>query len=122
MLVEPPESFEENNLSARADMAFVREEIKRLEALNCIVKTPVRPKLVLPLSSVFSKKKRLVVDGSRCLNPFLIKKSVRLSDLRDTPNLVKEGDFMCADDLDSGNWHLGVHPDYFKYLGIHVPE
>ena len=122
LLVEPPESFEENNLSARADIAFVREEIKRLEALNCIVKTPVRPKLVLPLSSVFSKKKRLVVDGSRCLNPYLIKKSVRLSDLRDTPNLVKEGDFMCADDLDSGYWHLGVHPDYFKYLGIHVPE
>lgn len=122
LLVEPPESFEENNLSARNDMAFVREEIKRLEALNCIVRTSVRPKLVLPLSSVFSKKKRLVVDGSRCLNPYLMKKSVRLSDLRDIPDLVEEGNFMCANDLDSGYWHLGVHPDYYKYLGIHVPE
>ena len=70
---EPPESFEENNLSARNDMAFVREEVKRLESLNCIVKTSVQPKVVLPLSSVFSKKKLLVVDGSRCLNPYLRK-------------------------------------------------
>ena len=122
LLVEPPESFEQNNLSARNDMEFVREEVKRLEALNCIVKTAVRPKLVLPLSSVFSKKKRLVVDGSRCLNPYLKKKSVRLSDLRDIPDLVEAEDFLCADDLDSGYWHLGVHPDYYKYLGIHIPE
>lgn len=119
---EPPESFEENNLSARNDMEFVREEVKRLEALNCIVRTPVKPKLVLPLSSVFSKKKRLVVDGSRCLNPYLKKRKVRLTDLRDIPEMVLEGDFLCTDDLDSGYWHLGVNPKFYKYLGIHVPE
>ena len=122
LIEEPPESFERNNASARDDMEFVREEVKRLEALNCIVKTPVQPKLVLPLSSVFSKKKRLVVDGSRCLNPYLKKRSVRLSDHRDTPDLVNEGDFLCADDLDSGYWHLGINPEFFKYLGIHIPE
>ena len=119
---EPPQSFEPNNASARNDMSFVREEVKRLEALNCIEKTSVQPHLVLPLSSVFSKKKRLVVDGSRCLNPYLIKRSLRLTDLRDVPELVKEGDFLCADDLDSGYWHVGINPAYFKYLGIHIPE
>ena len=119
---EPPESFESNNASARCDMAFVREEIKRLEALNCIEKTHTRPHLVLPLSSVFSKKKRLVVDGSRCLNPFLLKRSIRLCDLRDVPDLIKEGDFLCADDLDSGYWHVGINPAFYKYLGIHIPE
>ena len=119
---EPPESMEPNNASARNDIEFVRSEVKRLEALNCIVKTSVRPKVVLPLSSVFSKKKRLVVDGSRCLNPFLRSRSVRLSDLRDVPKLVNEGDYMLADDLDSGYWHVGIHPDFFKYLGIHVIE
>ena len=119
---EPPESFEPNNRSAREDMEFVRSEVKRLEALNCIAKTPVRPWLVLPLSSVFSKKKRLVVDGSRCLNPYLRSRAVRLADHRDVPELVNEGDFMCADDLDSGYWHVGVNPDFYKYLGIHVPE
>ena len=51
---EPPESFEDNNVSAKNDMEFVREEVKRLESLNCIVKTEVCPKVVLPLSSVFS--------------------------------------------------------------------
>ena len=85
---EPPESFEPNNASARNDMSFVREEVKRLEALNCIEKTSTRPHLVLPLSSVFSKKKRLVVDGSRCLNPYLLKRSLRLTDLRDVPELL----------------------------------
>ena len=29
---------------------------------------------------------------------------------------------MRADDLDSGYWHLGIHPDHYKYLGIHIPE
>ena len=119
---EPPESFEPNNASARNDMNFVREEVKRLEALNCIEKTSTRPHLVLPLSSVFSKKKRLVVDGSRCLNPYLLKRSLRLTDLRDVPELVKEGDFLCADDLDSGYWHVGINPAFYKYLGIHIPE
>ena len=119
---EPPESFEPNNASARQDMDFVRSEVKRLEALNCIERTSVKPKLVLPLSSVFSKKKRLVVDGSRCLNPYLRRRSVRLQDLRDVPELVKEGDFMCADDLDSGYWHVGINPAFYKYLGIHIPE
>ena len=32
----PPPSFERNNKSAREDMVFVREEVKRLEALGCI--------------------------------------------------------------------------------------
>ena len=119
---EPPESFEENNRSARNDMTFVREEIKRLESLGCIVKTVVWPKLVLPLSSVFSKKKRLVVDASRCLNPFLRTRKVRLTDLRDVPDLIREGDYLMADDLDSGYWHLGINPAFYKYHGIHIPE
>ena len=51
----PPESFE---------AAFVREEVKRLEALGCIKRVKHRPRCVLPLSSVFSKKKHLIFDGS----------------------------------------------------------
>ena len=34
--------------------------------------------IVLPLSSVFSKKKRVVVDASRALNPFLKHRRLRL--------------------------------------------
>ena len=100
----PPPSFEPNNKSAREDMPFVREEVKRLEKLGCIEKVVNRPRCVLPLSSVFSKKKRLVVDGSRCLNPFLKHRRVRLQDHRDIPELIKKDYWMFTDDLDSGYW------------------
>ena len=62
------------------------------------------------------------MDGSRCLNPYLRSRSIRLADHRDVPKLVNEGDFMLADDLDSGYWHVGINPKFFKYLGIHVVE
>ena len=98
----PPPSFEKNNKSARDDMPFVRQEVKRLEKLGCIERVVHRPRCVLPLSSVFSKKKRLVVDGSRCLNPYLQHRRVRLQDLRDIPDIVKKGMWFFVDDLDSG--------------------
>ena len=61
-----------------------------------------KPYLVLPLSSIFSKKKRVVVGGSTALNPYLDHRRVRLQEWRDIPNVVKQGDLMCTDDLDSG--------------------
>ena len=88
---EPPPSFEKNNASAVKDMTFVRAEVKRLETLGCIQRVSYRPRCVLPLSSVFSKKKRLVVDGSRCLNPFLLHTKIRLQDHRDVPDVVTPG-------------------------------
>ena len=98
----PPPSFERNNRSARDDMPFVRQEVQRLWKLGCIEKVTHRPRCVLPLSSVFSKKKRLVVDGSRCLNPYLQHRRVRLQDLRDVPEMVKKGMWFFVDHLDSG--------------------
>ena len=118
----PPPSFENNNKSAREDMDFVRTEVTRLEKLGCISKVKNRPRCVLPLSSVFSKKKRVVVDGSRCLNPYLKHRRVRLQDLRDIPDLVKPGCFMVTEDLDSGYWHLSVKSEHRTFLGIHVVE
>ena len=99
---EPPPSFEKNNASALKDMKFVRGEVKRLEQLGCIEKVNHRPRCVLPLSSVFSKKKRLVVDGSRCLNPYLLHRRIRLQDHRDVPDVVQQGFWFSTNDLDSG--------------------
>ena len=53
---------------------------------------------------MFSKKKRVVVDASRHLNPYLRHRKVRLNDLRDVPNLVRANDFLMSEDLDSGYW------------------
>ena len=102
---EPPKSFSQNNLSARQDEEFVRAEILRLENLDCIERVDSSlVHIVLPLSSVFSKKKRLVVDASRGLNPYLEDRRVRLQDHRDIPTFVKCGDIFTVDDLDSGYW------------------
>ena len=87
-----------------ADIDFVRAEVLRLEKLGCIERVSTKPRCILPLSSVFSKKKRVVVDASRHLNPYLRHRKVRLNDLRDIPNLVRPDDFLMSEDLDSGYW------------------
>ena len=72
--------------------------------------------------NVPSKKKRLVVDGSRCLNPYLTHRKIRLQDHRDVPDVVKPGSWFTTNDLDSGYWHIKVNPEHWTYLGIHVVE
>ena len=109
-----PESFEKNNASARAYMTFVREEVRRLEALGLIKRVKHRPMCVLPLSSVFSKKKHLVVDMSRCLNLYLLHRRVSLQDHCVFPELVKPGCFMATNNFDSGYWYLRVKPDHWN--------
>ena len=101
---EPPQSFSENNRSAREDTDFVRAEIFRLESLGCIERVSCKPFIILPLSSIYSKKKRLVVDASRGLNPYLKDRRVRLQDHRDIATYVNQGDVFTVDDLDSGYW------------------
>ena len=118
----PPPSHEPNNKSALHDMSFVRAEVRRLEKLGCIYKVTEKPHLLLPLSSIFSKKKRLVVDASRALNPYLLDRQVRLQDHRDIPNVLSPNMWQCCDDLDSGYWHLGILEDHQKFLGIQIDD
>ena len=89
---------------------------------TCRYRVEEKPYLVLPLSSIFSKKKRLVIDASRHLNPYLEHRRVRLQDHRDIKDFVKKGDYFCIEDLDSGYWHLEVHKDDQKYLGICIND
>ena len=91
-------------MSARCDSTFVQVEVERLLKLGCIREVETRPMLVLPLSSVFSKKKRVVVDASRWLNSFLQHRTVRLSDHRDTADLIQPMDYFITEDLDSGKF------------------
>ena len=70
----PPESFLPNNKSALDQSSFVLEELLRLESLGCIKSVPSRPHIVNPLSCVFSKKWRVVLDASRGLNPYCLKR------------------------------------------------
>ena len=118
--IPPKTDVFKNNKSARLDDTFVRAEIDRLCKLGCISRVSEQPHLVLPLSSVFSKKKRLVVDGSRHLNPFLEHRRVRLNDLRDIPDIVKPGMWFGCEDLESGYWHVAIAEECRKFLGCHI--
>jgi hypothetical protein len=120
--VEPPPSLLRNNNSALNDHKFVRSELQRLEDLGCIVRVHHRPRVTLPLSLVMSNKLRLVVDASRNLNPYCTRRGIKLEDLTHVASTVGKGDFMVVNDLDSGYWHVPIHPDHWTYLGSHFEE
>jgi hypothetical protein len=42
-----------------------------------------------------------------------------LDDLKSLPGVLKQGDFMTVNDLDSGYWHVSIYPPHQTYLGIH---
>ena len=69
--VPPPRSLRKNNRSFLENKEFAITEIHRLEKLKCIYRTDEQPEVVLPLSVVYSKKWRLVVDASQNLNPYV---------------------------------------------------
>ena len=101
---------------------FGINEILRLEKLGCIYKVEERPYIVMPLTVVYSTKWRLVVDASRNLNDFLEVRHVKLENLEQAEFSVQEGDFQTISDLDSGYWHVGIHQEFQKYLGIHYVD
>ena len=94
-------------------------ELLRLESLGCITRSRVQPYLCLPLSVVFSKKLRLVVDASRHLNPYMSDRKIKLEDLNAREQILSPGDFQSKQDLDSGYWHVPLHPEHRKFVGVH---
>ena len=92
-------------------MPFAIQELKRLEKMQC-VKQVLREdcKVIIPLSVVYSNKLRLVVDISCHINPYVTKQKVKLDLLKEFAFLVYNEDFVAVDDLDSGYWHVPLHP------------
>ena len=82
----------------------MKTELLRLEALGCIVRVKEQPYVVLPLSVVYSRKLRLVVDASRGLNPYLEDRRVKLEDLETAEDVLQPQDYQSKSDLDSGGF------------------
>ena len=116
---EPPASFCPNNRSALKQRDFMLAELTRLEKLGVISRVQEQPHLVLPLSVVFSKKLRLVVDASRALNPYIKDQKVHLESLDVAERTIRENDWQTKCDMDSGYWQLGLNKKYRKYVGLH---
>lgn len=116
----PPPSCTPNNKSAKDNIEFVKSELRRLEHIGCIQRVRQQPTLVLPLSLVYSNKWRLVLDASRGLNPYCTARGTKLDDHSAIPATVKPDSYMVVNDLDSGFWHIHIHPDHWQYLGNSV--
>ena len=65
----PPRFFKQNNKSALSRSDVVYAECQRLEQLGCLRRVDFVPHIVNPVSCVYSKKWRCVLDASLGLNP-----------------------------------------------------
>lgn len=61
------------------------------------------------------------MDASQGLNDCLEKRDVSLESLDDLAEILQEGDFMAVNDLDSGYWHMALHPPMYGLVGVHFP-
>ena len=102
-----------NNKSCDTNPDFVWKEMVRYTQLGCVQEVDEPSTVMLPLSLVFSNKTRLVVDASRHLNPWVSKESTKLDSLDEMGGLIKPGMWCSVDDLDSGYWHLALHPNSY---------
>merc|ERR1712112_445934 len=106
-----------NNLQSTTNLKFARAELKRQVSMGILSEVPWKPYIINPISCVYSNKWRLVVD-CRLLNPFVLKRKIKLEDLSVLPNLVSQGDYMSTDDLEKGYWQVKLSPFHRKYIGI----
>ena len=100
---EAPKAMTKNNKSCLRNLQFAVQELKRLKNLQCVKQVSKEDfRVILLLSVVFSNKLRLVVDTLRHINPYITKRKVKLDYLEDFSFMVRQGDFVAIDDLDSG--------------------
>ena len=85
---------------------FLLQELLRWERIGCTTMVKGRPRIVLPISVVFSNKWRLVCDASRHINPYVVKNKVSLDSLSSVEHSSRPGDFMSKQDLSSGYFHV----------------
>lgn len=67
----------------------------------------------IKISSNGIAKKRLCLDGSRCINQCIKNQKVKLSHLQRALELTREQDFQIKNDLK-------IHPSQSKYLGAAI--
>ena len=115
--VPPTPLSASNNKSLSTNIDFARAEIVRQVNMGILSEVAYKPFIVNPISVVFTNKWRLVVD-CRLLNPYLVKRKIKLEDLRVVPDLVCRDDFMSTDDLEKGYWQVPLNPEYRKFIGI----
>ena len=87
-----------NNKSCRDNIVCAREEIQHQVRMGVLSEVPWKPRIINPITCVYSNNWRLVID-CRLLNPHLIRRKTKLEDLSLVSSIVEKGDFMSTDDL-----------------------
>lgn len=124
----PPPYEEDNNQSARREMAFVRESVQKMVAEGVVSQVNEKPHSVSPLTVAFrtlpdgSVKRRLCWDGSRSVNPAMKRVPCRLSGLPVVADLLDKGDHQLIFDLSQFYYHVKLHPSHKKFTGFKVPR
>jgi len=120
----PDEVYEEqNNKSAKQDMAFVRQTIYKWEEEGVVEFVANKPMVVSPLTVASrtmpdgSVKKRLCFDGSRYINPRLKKEKVNLAHLQTALEITEKGDWQAKYDLTNAYFHIKICQEHRKFLG-----
>lgn len=108
-----------NKFLSKPQEKFVTSEIKSLLVSGAISVCDSVPHCVSPIGCVPKKqnKYRLIVD-LRQVNTYCRLPSFVNENINTVCGLVKKDDDLYTIDLKSGFHHIGVHPEFRKYLGI----
>lgn len=118
----PPQSSLPNNYSARQPehYEFVCRAVDNHLTVGAISEVSEPPYLIMPLQVIapIGRKKRLITDPSRQLNPYLHKQAVKLDNLHHIVGSIQKDAWFGVMDLASGYYHIKVHEPHRKYLGF----
>lgn len=109
-----------NHAGAQQYAEFVDSAVAEMLREGAIAKATSKPKVVSPLNVVPKKtpgKYRLILD-LRFLNKWLHIPRFKFEGLRNLADILRPGDHMVQVDLQSGYYHLGMHPDSWEYMGF----
>ena len=106
-----------NNKSCLNNLQFATKELARQVKSGILLEVSYNPAVINPISCVFTNKWRLVVD-CRLLNPYLVKRKIKLENLSCVHAMVSKDDYMSTDDLKKGYWQVRLNPNFKKYIGV----
>ncbi len=126
---QPTQYREDNNRSAKNNMALVREKVAEWvsEGYAECVEEPAwccNPLSVVEKYDPMSDKSkfRVVIDMSRHVNDCIEDWPVKLDDLSVAETILEPNDFLTAFDLKNQFFHVQLHPSQKRYFGFAVPD
>ena len=98
-------------------LSFAREQLKQQVKAGILSEVSERSIVINPISCVFTNKWRLVVD-CRLLNPYNIKRKIKLEDLSVISKIVSRHDYISTDNFEKGYWQVKLNSSHKKYIRV----